>query len=198
MKHIFTAPFSKRTNREVKTIRRPVSVKIYQDVLSEQLYSFTDVEVVKFNRNRKLELFFDVYQCENRYSLIEYVLVYDENQKIDRFFFSLKKALKENGSELLGYINLIDIGQNMKVHHHITIAIPKIYLKGESFPKHLKRTFNGKKIYSSIVRSRKKLLNYYLPKDIVELGIRKRTFGKSHQYKEIPLLIQSKKCINVS
>jgi hypothetical protein len=192
MKHIFTAPFSKRTNREVKTIRRPVSIKVYRDEVSDQLFSFTDVEVVKFNRNRKMELFFEVYNCERRYTLFEYVLVYDENQKIDRFFFSLKKALKENGSELLGYINLIDIGQNRNVHHHITIAIPKLNVNGKTLPKHLKRTFNGKQVFGSIVRSRKKLLNYYLPKDIVELGIRKRTFGKSHKYKELPNSIEPK------
>lgn len=198
MKHIFTAPFSKRTNREVKTIRRPVSIKIYQDEITEQFISFTDVEVVQFKRNKKIEFFFEVYQCTKRYTLIEYVIVYDENQKIDRFIFSLKKALKNNGSELLGYINIVDIGDDMKVHHHITIAIPKINVKGEQFPKHLKRTFNDRKIYGGFVKSRIKLLNYYLPKEIVELGIRKRTFIKSHKYKEIPLSIQNKKCINVS
>lgn len=197
MRHIFTSPFSRRTNRAVKTIRRPVSIKVYQDELTEKIISFTDVEVVKFQRNKKIELFFEIYECKHRYTLIEYVIDHNDNEKLDRFFFALKKALKENGSGLLGYIRIVDIGENGGVHHHIVIAIPFINVKGKKLPKHLKRTFNGSIVHGELVKNKERKKNYYLPKNIVELGIRKRTFVKSHKYKELPNQIQNKKSTNL-
>jgi hypothetical protein len=116
------------------------------------------------------------------------VIDHNDYDKLDRFFFALKKALKENGSELLGYIRLVDIGLNGGVHHHVVVSIPYIDVKGKELPKHLKRTFNGRKVYGSLVRNRKKIMNYYLPKEIVELGIRKRTFVRSQKYKDLPLI----------
>ena len=112
MKHIFTHPFSRRTNRESKSIRRATSVKLYEDETNQRFVRFTDLEVIKYNREIKIKDFFQTYACRRRYTLIEYVINYNESDKLDRFFFALKKALKENGSELLGYIRLVDIGEN--------------------------------------------------------------------------------------
>jgi hypothetical protein len=185
MKHIYTKTFSRRTKEGIKSIRRVTSIKKYEVELNKMWVSFTDIEVIKFQREKKIRLFFETYSCRKRYSLIEYVIDYNDNDKLDRFFFALKKALKENGSELLGYIRLVDIGENGGVHHHITLAIPYINVKGKELPKHLKRTFNGRKVYGSLVRNINKIMNYYIPKEIVELGIRKRTFVRSQKYKEI-------------
>jgi hypothetical protein len=188
MRHLFTKSFSRRTKEGIKSIRRATSIKVYEDETNQQRIHFTDLEVIKYNRGKKIRLFFETYLCGERYSLIEYVIDHNDNDKLDRFFFALKKSLKENGSELLGYIRLVDIGDNGGVHHHITVAIQKIDVKGKELPKHLKRTFNGRKVYGSLVRNRKKIMNYYLPKEIVELGIRKRTFVRSKKYKELPLI----------
>jgi len=188
MKHIYTKTFSRRTKEDIKSIRRVTSIKKYEVELNKMWVSFTDIEVIKFQREKKIRLFFETYSCGERYSLIEYVIDHNDNDKLDRFFFALKKSLKENGSELLGYIRLVDIGDNGGVHHHITVAIQKIDVKGKELPKHLKRTFNGRKVYGSLVRNRKKIMNYYLPKEIVELGIRKRTFVRSQKFKELPLI----------
>ena len=79
----------------------------------------------------------------------------------------------------------MDIGDNGGIHHHITVSIPKINVKGKKLPKHLKRTFNGRKVHGEFVKSIKRIMNYYIPKDIIELGIRKRTFARSQKYKEI-------------
>lgn len=185
MKHIYTKTFSRRTNKGLISIRKATSIKVYEDETNQQWIPYTDLEVIKYNRAKKIKLFFEIYSCKERYSLIEYVIDHNDNDKLDRFFFALKKALKENGSELLGYIRLVDIGENGGVHHHITLAIPYIDVKGKDLPKHLKRTFNGRKVYGSLVRNRKKIMNYYIPKEIVELGIRKRTFVRSQKYKEI-------------
>jgi hypothetical protein len=190
MIHLFTNSFSRRTNREIKTIRKASSIKVYRDETNDKYISFTDLEVLKYHREIKIKLFFETYNCKHRYTLIEYVMDYEDDIKLDRFFFSLKKALKGNGSELLGYISLVDIGENCQVHYHITIAIPRIDIKGRGFPTHLKRKFNNRIVHGEFVRNREKLKNYYIPKNIVELGIRKRTFGKSHKYKELPNLIQ--------
>lgn len=185
MKHIYTKTFSRRTKQGYISIRKATSIKVYEDETNQQWIPFTDLEVIKYNRGKKIRLFFETYSCGERYSLIEYVIDHNDTDKLDRFFFALKKALKENGSELLGFIRLVDIGENGGVHHHITVAIPKIDVKGKELPKHLKRTFNGRKVYGSLVRNRKKIMNYYIPKEIVELGIRKRTFVRSQKYKEI-------------
>ena len=185
MKHIFTAPFSRRTNREPFSIRRATSIKIYEDETNQNWVKFTDLEVIKYHREIKIKDFFHTYACTKRYTLIEYVINYNENDKLDRFFFALKKSLKANNSNLLGYIRLVDIGENCGIHHHIIISIPKINIKGEKLPQHLKRTFNGKKIHGELVESNDKKMNYYIPKEIVELGINKRVFARSRKYKEI-------------
>jgi hypothetical protein len=188
MIHIYTKTFSRRTKVGINSIRKVTSIKVYEDETNQERIPFTDLEVIKYNRAKKIRLFFETYSCKERYSLIEYVIDHNDYDKLDRFFFALKKALKENGSELLGYIRLVDIGLNGGVHHHVVVSIPYIDVKGKELPKHLKRTFNGRKVYGSLVRNRKKIMNYYLPKEIVELGIRKRTFVRSQKYKDLPLI----------
>ena len=185
MKHIYTKTFSRRTKEDIKSIRRVTSIKKYEVELNKMWVSFTDIEVIKFQREKKIRLFFETYSCRERYSLIEYVIDHNDNDKLDRFFFALKKALKENGSELLGFIRLLDIGESGGIHHHIVVSIPKINVKGKEFPKHLKRTFNGRKVHGEFVKNINKIMNYYIPKEIVELGIRKRTFARSQKYIEI-------------
>ena len=187
MKHIFTHPFSRRTNIESKSIRRATSVKLYEDETNQRFVSFTDLEVIKYHREIKIKDFFQTYACRIRYTLIEYVINYNENDKFDRFIFALKKALKENGSELLGYIRLVDIGENGGVHHHIVVSIPYINIIGEKLPQHLKRTFNGRKVHGELVKNYNKKMNYYIPKEIVELGLNKRVFARSRKYKEIAI-----------
>lgn len=185
MIHIYTKTFSRRTKEDIKSIRRVTSIKKYEVESNKMWVSFTDIEVLKFQREKKIRLFFETYSCKERYSLIEYVIDHNDNDKLDRFFFALKKALKENGSELLGYIRLVDIGLNGGIHHHVVVSIPYIDVKGKELPKHLKRTFNGRKVHGEFVKNKNKIMNYYIPKEIVELGIRKRTFVRSQKYKEI-------------
>lgn len=187
MKHIFTHTFSRRTNRELFSIRKPTSVKIYEDETNQNWVKFTDLEVIKYHREIKIKDFFQTYACRKRYTLIEYVINYNESDKLDRFFFALKKSLKANNSNLLGYIRLIDIGKNGGVHHHIVVSIPYINIKGKKLPQHLKRTFNGNKVFGSIVKNISKITNYYIPKEIVELGLNKRVFARSRKYKELAL-----------
>lgn len=188
MIHIYSKTFSRRTKEGIKSIRRATSIKVYEDETNQQRFHFTDLEVIKYNRGKKITDFFEIYSCRKRYTLIEYVIDHNDNDKLDRFFFALKKSLKENGSELLGFIRLVDIGENGGVHHHIAIAIPYINIKGEKLPKHLKRTFNGRIAHGELVKDYNKKKNYYIPKDIVELGIRKRTFVRSQKFKELPLI----------
>ena len=133
MKHIFTHPFSRRTNIESKSIRRATSVKLYEDETNQRFVRFTDLEVIKYHREIKIKDFFQTYACRIRYTLIEYVINYNENDKLDRFFFALKKSLKANNSNLLGYIRLVDIGENCGIHHHIIISIPKNNLLSKLF-----------------------------------------------------------------
>jgi hypothetical protein len=187
MKHIFTKPFSRRTNRERFSIRRATSIKLYEDETNQNWVTFTDLEVIKYHREIKIRDFFQTYACTKRYTLIEYVIDYNDSDLLDRFFFALKKSLKANNSNLLGYIRLVDLGKNGGAHHHIVVSIPKINIKGEKLPKHLKRTFNGRKVHGKFVKNINKIMNYYIPKEIVELGIRKRTFVRSQKYKEITI-----------
>lgn len=185
MRHLFTQPFSRRTIQDVNTIRKVTSIKVYLDESNSKRIPFTDLEVIKYHRARKIRLFFETYSCKKKYTLLEYVIKHEEDIKLDRFFFALKKSLKENGSELLGYIRLVDIGELGGIHHHIAVAIQKIDFKGKLLPKHLKRTFNNKRVHGEIIEEYKKKISYYTPKEIIDLGIRKRTFAHSRKYKEI-------------
>ncbi|MEY2702738.1 MAG: hypothetical protein RLY43_1376, partial [Bacteroidota bacterium] len=173
--------------REAKSIRRATSIKIYEDETNQNWVKFTDLEVIKYHREIKIKDFFQTYACTKRYTLIEYVIDYNDSDKLDRFFFALKKSLNANDSNLLGYIRLVDIGNNGGVHHHIVVSIPKINIKGKKLPQHLKRTFNGKKVHGELVENNNKKMNYYIPKEIVELGINKRVFARSKKYKEIAI-----------
>jgi hypothetical protein len=185
MKHVYTKTFSRRTKEDIKSIRRVTSIKKYEVDLNKMWVTYTDIEVMKFKREIKIKEFFETYKCNIRYSLIEYVIEHQDDEKLDRFFFALKKSLLNNNSILLGYIRLVDLGNNGGIHHHIVVAIPKIQIKNKSFPEHLKRTFNGKKVHGEFVRNINKIINYYIPKEIVELGIRKRTFSRTQKFKEI-------------
>ena len=185
MKHVYTKTFSRRTKEDIKSIRRVTSIKKYEVDLNKMWVTYTDIEVMKFKREIKIKEFFETYKCSIRYSLIEYVIEHQDDEKLDRFFFALKKSLSNQNSKLLGYIRLVDLGNNGGIHHHIVVAIPKIQIKNKSFPEHLKRTFNGKKVHGEFVRNINKIINYYIPKEIVELGIRKRTFSRSQKFKEI-------------
>jgi hypothetical protein len=185
MKHVYTKTFSRRTKEDIKSIRRVTSIKKYEVDLNKMWVTYTDIEVMKFKREIKIKEFFETYKCSIRYSLIEYVIEHQDDEKLDRFFFALKKSLLNNNSKLLGYIRLVDLGNNGGIHHHIVVAIPKIQIKNKSFPEYLKRTFNGKKVHGEFVRNINKIINYYIPKEIVELGIRKRTFSRSQKFKEI-------------
>ena len=62
MKHIFTAPFSRRTNREPFSIRRATSIKIYEDETNQNWVRFTDLEVIKYHREIKIKDFFQNYK----------------------------------------------------------------------------------------------------------------------------------------
>ena len=185
MIHIYTKTFSRRTKEDIKSIRRVTSIKKYEVDLNKMWVTYTDIEVMKFKREIKIKEFFETYKCSIRYSLIEYVIEHQDDEKLDRFFFALKKSLSNQNSKLLGYIRLVDLGNNGGIHHHIVVAIPKIQIKNKSFPEHLKRTFNGKKVHGEFVRNINKIINYYVPKEIVELGIRKITFSRSQKFKEI-------------
>ena len=185
MRHLFTQPFSRRTIQDVNTIRKVTCIKVFIDDSNSRLISFTDLEVIKYHRERKIKLFFETYSCKKKYTLLEYVIDHYQDIKLDRFFFALKKSLKDNGSELLGYIRVVDIGKFGNIHHHIVVAIPKIDVKGKPLPNHLKRTFNNNVVHGGFVKNYKKLINYYTPKEIIDLGIRKRTFVHSRKYKEI-------------
>jgi hypothetical protein len=187
MKHLFTQSFSRRTIKDVNTIRKVTSIKVYLNESNSKRISFTDIEVIKYHRSRKIKLFFETYSCKKKFTLLEYVIDHTQDIKLDRFFFALKKSLKENGSELLGYIRLVDIGKLGNIHHHIVVAIPKIDVKGKTFPNHLKRTFNNNVVHGGFVKNYKKLMNYYIPKEIIDLGLRKRTFAHSRKYNELKI-----------
>lgn len=87
MKHIYTKTFSRRTNKGLISIRKATSIKVYEDETNQQWIPYTDLEVIKYNRAKKIKLFFEIYSCKERYSLIEYVIDHNDNDKLDRFFF---------------------------------------------------------------------------------------------------------------
>jgi hypothetical protein len=60
-----------------------------------------------------------------------------------------------------------------------------IDVKGKLLPNHLKRTFNNKIVYGELIENYNKKISYYSPKEIIDLGLRKRTFAHSRKYNEI-------------
>jgi len=114
--------------------------------------------------------------------MIEIGFDFSVEEKTATLIRKLKRSLPKINSEILGYLWLIDKGENEGMHFHLIISMPRINCQGKSLPKELKLTIKNKKVHSAFVSNKPKMMNYLLKKKIYYIGKRKRVHGRSLKF----------------
>ncbi|MFD0778980.1 hypothetical protein ACFQZF_11255 [Flavobacterium myungsuense] len=168
---------------DINNIRRPLFEKTFRYSSNGQKFILTDVQFMKYKRNRILEKFNSMYSSID-YTWLEIGFDFSVNTRVSEILLKLKRNLTKIGVPMAGYIWLIDKGDLHGImHFHLIVAIPRLDLKGKTLPDCLKLKFKNKKIHSSFVTNKPKMIDYLLKKEIYFIGKRKRVYGKSRNIK---------------
>ena len=126
-----------------------------------------------------IEKFNSMYRSV-KYTWLEIGFDFSVNTKVSDILLKLKRNLIKMGIPIEGYVWLVDKGNLYgNMHFHLLVAIPRLDLKGKTLPYGLKLKFKGKKVHSSFVTNKPKMIDYLLNKEIYYIGKRKRVYGKS-------------------
>jgi hypothetical protein len=118
--------------------------------------------------------------------MIEIGIDFKVTNKVADVLLKLKRNLNKIGIKPLEYFWIVDRGVVFgNFHFHLVVAVDKIDLKGKQLPKELKINFKDKKIHSSFVRNKPKMMEYLMNKKIFYIGKRKRIYGRSREKKQI-------------
>lgn len=186
--HYFTELSSKKsfqikelvyTNQE----RKPKYIKEFIDLATGKKFKKTDVQIMKYKRNKKITLFFETYTSYSKFTLIEIGFDFKVTNKASDVLRIVKRNIARLNQDFLGYVWLVDKGkENGTLHFHLVVACNKLDFSGKRLPKEMQFKFNEKKIHSSFVKNNEKLKQYLLKKKIYPLSKRKRFFGKSRHF----------------
>ncbi len=186
--HYFTELSSKRSFQSKELIytnqeRKPKYIKEFIDLATGKRFKKTDVQIMKYKRNKKITLFFDTYSTYSEFSLIEVGFDFDVSTSISNVLRVIKRNIDRLNQDFLGYIWLVDKGkENGTTHFHLVVACNKLDFVGKKLPKQMQFKFNEKKIHSSFVKNNEKLKQYLLKKKIYFIGKRKQVYGKSREF----------------
>lgn len=170
---------------ELNSIRTPLYEKSFKSYTNGQVFKVTDVQIMKYKRNKMIEKFNSMYRSV-KYTWLEIGFDFSVNTKVSDILLKLKRNLIKMGIPIEGYVWLVDKGNLYgNMHFHLLVAIPRLDLKGKALPDGLKLKFKKKKVHSSFVTNKPKWIDYLLNKEIYFIGKRKRVYGKSKSI-EIP------------
>ncbi len=180
-------PLSKMSSNNIdikyiNNIRIPKYNKYFKNSFNGQLFIKNEVQIMKYKRNKSIIEFFNRYKSNIKYTMIEIGVDFNSTKRISDIIFKLKRQLKKIDIKVFGYTWLIDRGEYGGMHFHLVVTIEKIDIKKKKLPKEFKLLFKRKKIHSSLVSNKFKLMNYLLKKEIYYIGKRKRVFGKSRKF----------------
>ena len=164
---------------DINNIRRPLFEKTFKYSSNGQKFKLTDVQMMKHNRNRIIEKFNSTYSAID-YTWLEIGFDFSVNVRISEILLKLKRNLIKIGVPTEGYVWLVDKGNLYgNMHFHLTVAIPRVNLKGKTLPDCLKLKFKNKKIHSKFVTNKPNWIDYLKQKEIYFIGKRRRVYGKS-------------------
>jgi hypothetical protein len=170
----------------INTERKAQYIKTFFNSVTGEKFQRNDVQILKYKRNKLIKEFFRKYSSNKDYTMIEIGIDFKVTNRIGDILLKLKRNLNKMGVPQLEYFWLIDKGAVYgNMHFHLIVAVDKIDLKGKQLPKELKINFKEKKIHSSFVRNKPKMLEYLLKKEIFFIGKRKRVYGKSREKKQL-------------
>lgn len=180
---VFRKRFNKRSKKALNSIiKQPTSVSVFRDESNNNYFEIDDVSKLRHKRNNAINEFFSVYSDKSKYDLVEFGVPYIVTSNISRIIQKVKRRCENNGTPMLGFIWVFDVGEeNFGEHYHFAIAIKK--RKKRIYPDFLKISFKDKKIHGSYVKDRTRFKRYLLAKMIFERGYRKRIYGISRRLK---------------
>ena len=168
----------------INTERQPLYIKTFFNGITGEKFERNDVQILKYKRNLQIIEFFRKYSSNTDFTMIEIGIDFKTTSRVADVLLKLKRNLNKIGLFPLEYFWLVDKGDVYgNMHFHLIVAVEKIDIKGKQLPKELKLTFKEKKVHSSFVRNKPKMLKYLLKKDIFYIGKRKRVFGRSRKQK---------------
>ena len=168
---------------DINNIRRPLFEKIFKSYINGMVFKVTDVQIMKYKRNKIIEQFNTTYR-KIEFTWLEIGFDFSVNTRVSDILLKLKRNLIKIGVPIAGYFWLVDKGNlHNNMHFHLVVAIPRLDLRGTALPECLKLKFKNKKIHSSFVTNKPKMIDYLLNKEIYYIGKRKRVYGKSKNIK---------------
>ena len=169
----------------INTERKPRYEKTFYNRITGEKFNTNDVKISRFKRNQILDGFYKMYD-EDKYTWIEIGFDFKTTTRIGDILLKVKRNLNKINLNPLSYVWLVDKGETYgNMHFHLLIAVDRIDIKGQKLPKELILTFKHRKVHSSFVGSKKKMINYLKKKSIFYIGKRKRVYGKSREKKQI-------------
>lgn len=169
----------------INTERKPRYEKTFYNRITGEKFDTNDVKISRYKRNKMLDEFYDRYNT-SKYSWIEIGFDFKTTTRIGDIILKVKRNLNKINLKPLAYVWLIDKGETYgNMHFHLIVVIDRIEIKGQKLPQELKLTFKQRKIHSSFVGNKKKMINYLKKKPVFYIGKRKRVYGKSREKKQI-------------
>lgn len=183
-----TSSYESLQDKEVNIInteRKPLYEKTFFNRITGEKFDTNDVKISLFKRNRMLDEFYKKYN-KKEYSWIEIGVDFKTTTRIGDVLLKLKRNLKKLDLKPIAYVWLVDKGETYgNMHFHLLVAVDRIEIKGQKLPKELILTFKQRKVHSSFVGSKKKMINYFKEKPIFYIGNRKRVYQKSREKRNL-------------
>ena len=168
----------------INTERKAKYIKTFFNGITGEKFERNDVQILKYKRNIQIKDFFRKYSSNSDYTMIEIGIDFKTTNRVADVLLKLKRNLKKIGLKPLEYFWLVDKGNEFcSMHFHLIVAIDKIDVKGKTLPKAFKLNFKQKKLHSSFVNNKPKMMQYLLKKEIYYIGKRKRIYGTSRKQK---------------
>jgi hypothetical protein len=186
--HIFTKNLiSKKSSPKkalnyINTERIPTREITFRNPSNSKPFIKTDVQIMKYKRDKMINTFFSKYDS-SLFTMIEIGFDFSLSEKTSGLLLKIRRKLPQIDAEILGFIWLVDKGENGGMHFHLVIATKRLDFKNKKLPNELKLNFKGKKVHSAFVSNKPKLNEYILKKKIYYIGKRKRVFGNSRIFK---------------
>ena len=180
----YKTPLREMSNKDLKLItnvsapKKTSYIKHFRDTNTGNEVTFTDVDHIKYKRNKIITRFFNQYSNKNYYQLFEFGIPYQVAESVSPIIQKIKRRCKNEGLIVYGYLWVYDVGEeNFGEHFHLVIATNRIITP--KYPDALKISYHKKQIHGDFVRNAKRFENYLKKKQVFERGYRKRYYGKS-------------------
>lgn len=197
-KFIFKKRIGRRSRKDTNLVnsvaveRKAIFSSVFQNENNGNYFELEDIQIIRYKRNRTINLFFETYSDKSKYQLFEFGVPFHISDNLSVIIKKLKRKCDSINNILLGYVWIFDVGEeNFGAHYHLIIATMKI--NDYKYPNALKLDFKGSKIHGNFVKKDEAFKNYLTGKCLYDRGYRKRLYGRSINFKTIRKIINESK-----